>query len=299
MEILRLTVVDLDLVKSSILSIALHKYGGVKATNVLYEDIEEIVFEALKSVEYHKIMSLGGDGYRISFENINHAYDFVINFSKLVNDSNKEYERDGRYKRTFRISAVTGKLFYNQSKLGLDVIRGDILRKLNRLLTGAAPGWFYIDETTFEALPVEKKACFSDTTSINGKSSEEEKFNVYRCQVIENISTFKNLQSFEFPVVTVDVKGNKIHTKKNKAFSFLEPLGKGLEIEMVKIPGGTFKMGSPENELKRYEYESPQHQVTVQPFFIGKYQVTQEQWKAVANLPQENVNFKKSSFNCS
>ncbi|MEM7556431.1 MAG: formylglycine-generating enzyme family protein [Cyanobacteria bacterium P01_A01_bin.84] len=285
MEILRLTVVDLDLVKSSILSIALHKYGGVKATNVLYEDIEEIVFEALKSVEYHKIMSLGGDGYRISFEDINHAYDFVINFSKLVDDSNKEYEQDGRYKRTFRISAVTGKVFYNQSKLGLDIIRGDILRRLNRLLTAALPGWFYIDEATFDALPAEKKECFFDITSIKGKSSKEENFNAYCCQIID-ISTSENLQSFEFPVVTVDVSGKKIRTRKYKALSFVESLGEGIEIEMVKIPGGTFKMGSPENELKHRKNESPQHQVTVQPFYIGKYQVTQEQWKAVANLPQ-------------
>ena len=54
------------------------------------------------------------------------------------------------------------------------------------------------------------------------------------------------------------------------------PLG----IEMVAIPGGTFEMGSPKRN------ESPQHTVNVKPFFMGKYPVTQEQWRFVAQLPQ-------------
>ncbi|MFB2979462.1 formylglycine-generating enzyme family protein [Microseira sp. BLCC-F43] len=40
---------------------------------------------------------------------------------------------------------------------------------------------------------------------------------------------------------------------------------------MVSIPGGTFLMGSPETDKDRFESESPQHQVTIKPFFMGKY----------------------------
>ena len=40
-------------------------------------------------------------------------------------------------------------------------------------------------------------------------------------------------------------------------------------------------MGSPDTEAKRYDSESPQHNVTVAPFFMGKYAVTQEQYQAV------------------
>lgn len=47
-------------------------------------------------------------------------------------------------------------------------------------------------------------------------------------------------------------------------------------------------MGSPEDELERSDFESPQHSVTIQPFCLGKYPVTQAQWKAVAALPQVN-----------
>lgn len=57
---------------------------------------------------------------------------------------------------------------------------------------------------------------------------------------------------------------------------------------MVAIPGGKFIMGSPESEHNRFEDESPQYQVTVQPFFMGKYPVIQTQWQAMANtLPVE------------
>ncbi|MBT9312545.1 SUMF1/EgtB/PvdO family nonheme iron enzyme [Leptothoe kymatousa] len=56
-------------------------------------------------------------------------------------------------------------------------------------------------------------------------------------------------------------------------------LGKGVILELVHIPGGTFLMGSPEGE--RDENEQPQHQVKVPEFWMGKYPVTQTQYRAV------------------
>ena len=50
---------------------------------------------------------------------------------------------------------------------------------------------------------------------------------------------------------------------------------------MVAIEGGTFRMGSPENEPERDSDESPQHTVTVPSFFMGQYEVTQAQYEAV------------------
>jgi formylglycine-generating enzyme required for sulfatase activity len=40
-------------------------------------------------------------------------------------------------------------------------------------------------------------------------------------------------------------------------------------------------MGSPENESERRDDESPQHQVTVPSFFMGKYPLTQAQYQAI------------------
>ncbi len=47
-------------------------------------------------------------------------------------------------------------------------------------------------------------------------------------------------------------------------------------------------MGSPAHEAESSNDESPQHEVTVPPFFMGKYPITQAQWRVVATLPQIN-----------
>ena len=65
---------------------------------------------------------------------------------------------------------------------------------------------------------------------------------------------------------------------------FDESLGEELTLRMMQIPGGTFMMGSPEDELDNFSTEQPQHEVSVTPFFMGKYPVTQAQWRFVASL---------------
>lgn len=44
--------------------------------------------------------------------------------------------------------------------------------------------------------------------------------------------------------------------------------------EMVSLPGGTFLMGSPDEEIGRYANEGPQRQVSLPPFALGRYEVT-------------------------
>ncbi|HAZ44051.1 MAG TPA: Sulphatase-modifying factor protein [Cyanobacteria bacterium UBA11369] len=100
----------------------------------------------------------------------------------------------------------------------------------------------------------------------------------------------KILPLFEFEVVTVGASRQINSRRRHSAQYFTEDLGNGVNLEMVLIPGGTFLMGSPETEAGRSDDESPQHQVTVKPFFMGKFLVTQAQWKAVAALPPININ---------
>ncbi|MBD2279204.1 SUMF1/EgtB/PvdO family nonheme iron enzyme [Aphanizomenon flos-aquae] len=85
------------------------------------------------------------------------------------------------------------------------------------------------------------------------------------------------------------VKKPEIKRITKNADYFAQDLGNGVILEMVAIPGGTFIMGSPENEEDRSSDESPQHQVTVPSFFMGKYPVTQKQWRAVAALGKVNI----------
>ncbi|MBW4554394.1 MAG: SUMF1/EgtB/PvdO family nonheme iron enzyme [Trichormus sp. ATA11-4-KO1] len=89
------------------------------------------------------------------------------------------------------------------------------------------------------------------------------------------------LQTFQFETVKVNAQGQIIKRQNREAKYFVEDLGNGVTLEMVQIPGGTFTMGSPEEEAGRFDNESPQRQVRVPGFFMGRYAVIQEQWQAV------------------
>lgn len=53
-------------------------------------------------------------------------------------------------------------------------------------------------------------------------------------------------------------------------------------MELVLIPAGSFKMGSPARERSRHKHEGPLHEVTItRPFYMGAYQVTHEQFTRV------------------
>jgi formylglycine-generating enzyme required for sulfatase activity len=104
------------------------------------------------------------------------------------------------------------------------------------------------------------------------------------------------LQTFEFDVVTVDTAGREVSRDCLDANFFVEELSKTVTLEMVSIPGGTYMMGSPEYEGDADE--RPQHQVTVEPFFMGKFPVTQAQWRAIVALPKvkQTLNPNPSKF---
>jgi formylglycine-generating enzyme required for sulfatase activity len=78
-------------------------------------------------------------------------------------------------------------------------------------------------------------------------------------------------------------------------------LGNGINLAMILIPQGKFIMGSPLSE-PGHKSDEAQHQVVFSgPYFIGKNEVTQEQWEAVmgdnpsqikgAKLPVTNISW--------
>lgn len=59
----------------------------------------------------------------------------------------------------------------------------------------------------------------------------------------------------------------------------------GVRFKMIKVEGGTFKMGSPINDPDDYSGdEKPQHDVTLKEFYIGETVVTQALWKSVMKV---------------
>jgi formylglycine-generating enzyme required for sulfatase activity len=92
---------------------------------------------------------------------------------------------------------------------------------------------------------------------------------------------------------------------------FTELLNESTRLDMMLIPGGTFIMGQTDDEkaelirlmgedrYKNYIDELHSHTVTVQSFFMGKYPVTQAQWRAVAGYESVDIDLapNPSSFN--
>ena len=86
----------------------------------------------------------------------------------------------------------------------------------------------------------------------------------------------------------------------------LENLGKAIKLEMVLIPAGKFMMKSTSSEKRYYKFKtdwdededynndldedvSPTEVIITKPYFMGKYEVTQEKWEAVmGNNPSSN-----------
>ncbi len=61
--------------------------------------------------------------------------------------------------------------------------------------------------------------------------------------------------------------------------NYIEKLpGTDVEFEMMGIKGGEFEMGSPENEPGREADEGPRHLVKVRPFWLGKCEVTWDEF---------------------
>jgi formylglycine-generating enzyme required for sulfatase activity len=102
--------------------------------------------------------------------------------------------------------------------------------------------------------------------------------------------------------VKEDTPSLPLRRTPRKGQGYIEPLLKvvsALPLHMVFIPRGTFKMGSPQGEPEREDSESPQRDVTVPPFFMGRYPVTQAQWCFVAGLSpvKQNLDPEPSHFN--
>ncbi len=60
--------------------------------------------------------------------------------------------------------------------------------------------------------------------------------------------------------------------------------GTKVEFEMIPIPGGKFMMGSPTDEEGRNQDEGPQFEVIIEPFWMGKYEITWGEYKTFMRL---------------
>jgi formylglycine-generating enzyme required for sulfatase activity len=103
---------------------------------------------------------------------------------------------------------------------------------------------------------------------------------------------------YEFEVATIELRESRnlfgrkstpkvvINRRTKEDWQYVETLEPKLNLELVKIPAGIFVMGALQNELEAQEFERPQHSVNVPEFYMGKYSITQAQWRFGASLPR-------------
>ena len=105
-----------------------------------------------------------------------------------------------------------------------------------------------------------------------------------------------------FPKITTKSNNVLIGRWQRGIFPETKQVLRRLIENMVKVTGGTFTMGAtPEQGSDAYDDENPAHKVTLSDYYIGKYEVTQEEWRSVmgnnpsnfkgANNPVETVSW--------
>jgi len=72
--------------------------------------------------------------------------------------------------------------------------------------------------------------------------------------------------------------------------------GTKIAFEMVPIPGGVVRVGSPANEAGREKSEGPQFEVQLDPFWMGKYEVTWSEYKEYMGLYDVFKEFESQSI---
>ncbi len=132
----------------------------------------------------------------------------------------------------------------------------------------------------------------------------------HRFQTVKDMrENLKNPQGFLAPKVEdagtiIDEDFVEPESKPDPATTSTNPdsFKNSIGMEFVKIPSGSFMMGSPQSEKDRGKDEGLQRRVTINnEFYLGKYEVTQVQWKAIMgnnpskfqgdNLPVEQVSW--------
>ncbi len=102
----------------------------------------------------------------------------------------------------------------------------------------------------------------------------------------EQAAKYKNTQLVQDSIGVINWRLKQ--EKEKNTTSNVHPEIQKLIRDMVKVEGGTFEMGSNDGG----EDEKPVHSVTLKNFYIGKYEVTQAQWRAVMGSDPKGLKFK-------
>ncbi|MCL2928267.1 MAG: SUMF1/EgtB/PvdO family nonheme iron enzyme [Trichodesmium sp. MAG_R01] len=167
-----------------------------------------------------------------------------------------------------------------------------------------------LDLSYFQNLPVSETQQPRSTEVLEGSNIQTSLQSQRKLEPNSQIKTKSQakITIHTFATPKVNRKGEIISHSEGEAEVMIENLGNGVTLEMVRIPGGRFLMGSRETEAERSDNEGPQHHVDVPEFWMGKYVVTQQQWQAIMgndpslfkgkNRPVERVSWNNATEFC-
>ena len=107
-----------------------------------------------------------------------------------------------------------------------------------------------------------------------------------------------NWSTFNFTTPTVDKSGQIIRETTYQVNYYEEMLDNSISLHMISIPAGKFMMGTKKAEIEimakkfnagLFTSEDPEHQVSLEPFLMSKYPITQVQWSIVAGWEKVKI----------
>jgi len=120
----------------------------------------------------------------------------------------------------------------------------------------------------------------------DGSTPTSSQGTVYRGSIPLNATTTIKAIAYKSGMTDSDI-ASATYTKDGDTITL--DLGGGVTMVLVKVPAGSFQMGTSFTDHDFLEHSRPVHTVTfAQPFYMGKYEVTQAQWRAVIGTNPSN-----------
>ncbi len=233
-------------------------------------------------------------------EGYDQGYDFVTGVRRVLN---KSISSRRNIRILDRISEQIGKEIDRpiRSFRGLLVYLEDYPEDQEKVLPFAQVGLEVLKNLggDFATYAEEIENRLKPLTQPNENDNINLKIATFEVATIEVIET----QIFTFTVATLQYHSSsrslrstrkrrwEIKHQEKQAEGMIEALDDQVNLELMEIPSGTFVMGTPDEEIERlvkkfnwdyFRREKGQHLVTVPAFYMGRYPITQAQWRIIA-----------------
>jgi len=199
----------------------------------------------------------------------------------------KRYGQDGVIRPAGRRNLEIERLKLGLSREEADAIEADELRPYREYETHKAEyEECFREELEFTAGVLDDRSREELNDLIRQRSLKPDDVKEIEKQVRQELNIPKPLVRVTPNVVVKPAIPPKLQPFTEDLGTARKLFGNAVKLEMLPIPAGEFRMGSPTSEAERYASEGPQHLVKVSAFYMGKFPITQAQWTAIAKTKE-------------